>query len=68
MKQESGLDRIKVLFELIEFAESCIAKQCYAKNPMASESDISAKISSWYASSQHFTDSTKWRLRKLNSA
>ncbi len=47
--QETGADRISLLFEMIEFAEHSLRQQLISAYPDSSEGEIEAHIASWYA-------------------
>lgn len=47
---ESGADRIQILGEMLAFAEHVLRKQVQAQNRQATEEEIEARISEWYAS------------------
>jgi len=46
---ESGADRIQILGEMLAFAEHALRKQVQAQNSQATEEEIEARISEWYA-------------------
>lgn len=62
--KENGLEKLKVLFELIKYAEQCLKQQLLKKNKNASPSDIQAHISNWYGESSHFSQSDFLRKRE----
>jgi hypothetical protein len=46
---ESGAHRIQILGEMLAFAEHALRKQVQAQNSQATEDEIEARISQWYA-------------------
>lgn len=47
---ETGVSRIKILGEMLEFAEHALRKQLLAQKKLATEAEIEARISEWYSS------------------
>lgn len=60
---ETGQDRIKILFELLEYAEQCLKTNYLKKHSDASDDEVTAHISNWYGQSEHFIDREHWQVR-----
>jgi hypothetical protein len=63
---ESGADRIQILGEMLAFAEHALRKQVQAQNSQATEEEIEARISEWYATKGAVPNGLRPRVLKTS--
>ena len=63
---ETGVSRIKILGEMLEFAEHALRKQLLAQKKLATEAEIEARISEWYSSPGAIPEGQRARVVEIN--
>jgi hypothetical protein len=65
---ETGVSRIKILGEMLEFAEHALRKQLLAQKKLATEAEIEARISEWYSSPVVIPEGQRPRIQESKRA
>jgi hypothetical protein len=65
---ETGVSRIKILGEMLEFAEHALRKQLLAQKKLVTQAEIEARISEWYSSPGVIPEGQRPRIADSNRA